>query len=70
MTFPSNIPLVQVPVDNKEVSKVQFFRNFPVHFLEICNMSKRQLLLLSSSNYHGHEYLQFAKEFVVDFLKK
>jgi len=33
-------------------------------------MSKRQLLLLSSSNFHGHEYLQFAKELIVDFLKK
>ncbi|CRL04338.1 CLUMA_CG017431, isoform A [Clunio marinus] len=33
-------------------------------------MSKRQLLLLSSSNFHGHEYLQFAKDWIVDFLKK
>lgn len=33
-------------------------------------MSKRQLLLLSSSNYHGHEYLQFAKHWIVNFLKK
>jgi len=32
-------------------------------------MSKRQLLLLSSSNFHGHEYLQFAKEWIVNFLK-
>ncbi|KAG5683914.1 hypothetical protein PVAND_013172 [Polypedilum vanderplanki] len=33
-------------------------------------MSKRQLLLLSSSNYHGHEYLQFAKDWITDFLNK
>lgn len=33
-------------------------------------MSKRQLLLLSSSNFHGHEYLQFAKDWIVNFLKK
>lgn len=33
-------------------------------------MSKRQLLLLSSSNYHGHEYLEFAKDLITNFLKK
>ncbi|CAG9802144.1 unnamed protein product [Chironomus riparius] len=33
-------------------------------------MSKRQLLLLSSSNYHGHEFLQFARDWITDFLKK
>jgi hypothetical protein len=31
---------------------------------------RRQILLLSSSNVHGYEYLQYSRKDIDDFLKK
>lgn len=41
-----------------------------ISYKQLFEMSKRQLLLLSSSNFHGHQYLEFAKDWICDFLKK
>lgn len=39
-------------------------------FIKKIRVMKRNLLLLSSSRVHGHEYLEYAKNDIIDFFNE